>query len=85
MTHFPLTINYDTRLQEHPELIPPGLPTGGQTGYNSLAALLWKDCGSDPKCRVGRSAPRSALPEPIRIDDTSDAQVICHTRASGLL
>ena len=51
VTHFqPLTINYDTRLQEHPELIPPGLPTGGRTGYNSLAALLWKDCGSNPKC-----------------------------------
>ena len=51
VTHFqPLTINYDKRLQEHPELIPPGLPTGGQTGYNSLAALLWKDCGSNPEC-----------------------------------
>jgi hypothetical protein len=51
VTHFqPLTINYDKRLQEHPELIPPGLPTGGRTGYNSLAALLWKDCGSNPKC-----------------------------------
>jgi hypothetical protein len=50
VTHFPLTINYDTRLQEHPGLLPPGLPTGGRTGYNSLAALLWKDCGSNPKC-----------------------------------
>ena len=51
VTHFqPLTINYDKRLQEHPELIPPGLPTGGRTGYSSLAALLWKDCGSNPKC-----------------------------------
>jgi hypothetical protein len=45
LTHFPLTIKYDTRLRERPELIPPGLPTRG------LAALLWKDCGSDPKCR----------------------------------
>ena len=51
VTHFQqLTINYDKRLQDHPELIPPGLPTGGRTGYNSLAALLWKDCGSNPKC-----------------------------------
>jgi hypothetical protein len=50
VTHFhPLTINYDKRLQK-PELVPPGLPTGGQTGYNSLAALLWKDCGSNPAC-----------------------------------
>ena len=44
VTHFPLAIKYDTRLQEHPELIPPGLPTRG------LATLLWKDCGSNPKC-----------------------------------
>ena len=44
VTHFPLRIKYDTRLQEHPELIPPGLPTRG------LAAGLWKDCGSDPQC-----------------------------------
>jgi hypothetical protein len=44
VTHFSLTIKYDTRLQEHPELIPPGLPTRG------LAALVWKDCGSNPKC-----------------------------------
>jgi hypothetical protein len=44
VTHFPLSIKYDTRLQEHPELIPPGLPTRG------LAAVLWKDCGSNPKC-----------------------------------
>ena len=74
VTHFqPLTINYDKRLQEHPELIPPGLPTGGRTGYSSLAALLWKDCGSNPQVSVGRSAPRSFLPEPIRIDDTFDA------------
>ena len=50
VTHFPLTINYDTRLQEHPELIPPGLPTGGRTGYSGLAARLWKDCGSNPAC-----------------------------------
>jgi hypothetical protein len=45
VTHFKLTINYDKRLQEYRELIPPGLPTRG------LAALLWRDCGSDPKCR----------------------------------
>ena len=51
ITHFPLTINYDKRLQEHPELIPPGLPTGGRTGYNSLAPTLgWRDCGSNPAC-----------------------------------
>lgn len=41
----PLTIKYDKRLQENPGLIPPGLPTSG------LAAGLWKDCGSDPRCR----------------------------------
>ena len=50
VTHFQLTINYDKRLQEHPELIPPGLPTGGRTGYSGLAARLWKDCGSNPLC-----------------------------------
>jgi hypothetical protein len=51
VTHFQtLTMNYDKRLQEHPELIPPGLPTGGRTGYSGLAAKLWKDCGGDPKC-----------------------------------
>jgi hypothetical protein len=51
VTHFQqLTINYDKRLLEHPELIPPGLPTGGRTAYNSLAARLWKDCGSNPAC-----------------------------------
>jgi hypothetical protein len=50
VTHFQLSINYDKRLQEHPELIPPGLPTGGQTGYWRLAARLWKDCGSNPAC-----------------------------------
>lgn len=50
VTHFQLTINYDTRLQEHPELLPPGLPTGGRTGYSGLAALRWKDCGSNPLC-----------------------------------
>jgi hypothetical protein len=50
VTHFQLTINYDTRLHEHPELVPPGLPTGGRTVYRSLAGLLWKDCGSNPAC-----------------------------------
>ena len=44
VTHFPVAIKYDTRLQEHPELIPPGLPTRG------LAAGVWRDCGSNPKC-----------------------------------
>jgi hypothetical protein len=50
VTHFQLTINYDKRLQEYPELIPPGLPTGGRTGYSGLATRLWKDCGSNPAC-----------------------------------
>ena len=50
VTHFQLAINYDTRLQEHPELIPPGMPTGGRTGYIGLAGGLWKDCGSNPLC-----------------------------------
>jgi hypothetical protein len=51
VTHFQLTINYDKRLQEHPELIPPGLPTGGRTWYNGLVPRLgWKDCGSNPAC-----------------------------------
>jgi hypothetical protein len=44
VTHFALTINYDKRLQENPELVPPGLPTRG------LATLVWKDCGSNPNC-----------------------------------
>lgn len=39
-----LTINYDSRLQKNPGLIPPGLPTSG------LAPRLWKDCGSNPLC-----------------------------------
>jgi hypothetical protein len=52
VTHFKLSINYDKRLQDHPELIAPGLPTGGETAYSRLAPRLpWKDCGSDPKCR----------------------------------
>ncbi len=72
------SIKYDTRLHEHPELIPPGLPTRG------LAAVLWKDCGSNPKCPRRPLRSTSILPEPIRIDDTFDA-VICHTRPSGLL
>jgi hypothetical protein len=50
VTHFQLVINYDKRLQEHPELIPPGLPTGGRTAYSGLAPLAWKDCGSNPAC-----------------------------------
>jgi len=48
VTHFQLNINYDTRLQSHPELIPPGLPTGGDTVYSDLAPGRWKDCGSTP-------------------------------------
>jgi hypothetical protein len=51
VTHFPLSINYDKRLQDHPELIAPGLPTGGETAYSGLAPRRpWKDCGSDPNC-----------------------------------
>lgn len=50
VTHFQLTINYDTRLQTNPELIPPGLPTGGRTVYSGLAGL-WRDCGGDPTCK----------------------------------
>jgi hypothetical protein len=50
VTHFPFKITYDTRLKKHPELIPPGLPTGGRTGYSGLAARLWQDCGSNPAC-----------------------------------
>ena len=50
VTHFQLVINYDKRLQEHPELIPPGLPTGGRTAYSGLAPLAWKDCGSNQAC-----------------------------------
>ena len=38
VTHFQLNINYDTRLQTNPELIPPGLPTGGATVYSELSA-----------------------------------------------
>ena len=49
VTHFSLTINYDARLQTNPELIPPGLPTGGRMVYSGLAGL-WRDCGGNPAC-----------------------------------
>ena len=45
VTHFQLTINYDTRLLEHPELAPPGLPA------KNLIAGRWKDCGSNSSCQ----------------------------------
>jgi len=45
VTHFQLTINYDKRLLEHPELAPPGLPA------KNLIAVRWKDCGSNPNCQ----------------------------------
>jgi len=51
VTHFQLTVNYDSRLQQ-PALIPPGLPTGGKTVYTVLTApVSWKDCGIDRSCK----------------------------------
>ena len=50
VTHFQLNIAYDKRLQEHAELIPPGLPTGGDTMYSELVPSQWKDCGNRESC-----------------------------------
>ena len=50
VTHFQLVVNYDARLQTHPDLAPPGLPTGGGTAYTELQPMLWRDCGSDRSC-----------------------------------
>jgi hypothetical protein len=49
VTHYQMTINYETRLQTNPELVPPGLPTGRGRILGSPALIAWHEC-ANPSC-----------------------------------
>jgi hypothetical protein len=51
VTHFQLNVNYDSRLQDNPGLIPIGLPPGGNAGYQGFVnTARWKDCRASSTC-----------------------------------
>jgi hypothetical protein len=52
VTHFQLKVNYDTRLMTNGNLLPIGLPPGGNNTYLGFdpKTVTWKDCGSKPSC-----------------------------------
>jgi len=46
ITHYQLTVNYETRLRQAPRVVPPGLPTG----RGMIFAGSWRDWQECPPC-----------------------------------